>query len=337
MPVSYRDRYDRRHSPSSTVAAHRSDSPNLRILVHWNKIDIERGKPLLTELFYNTMNGFYLQALLKIIGISAASGITYSNGLIHLVSDNGNYLYEYPMATGQLTRHLLRDGAQTEQVAKAQKMDFEAIVERNDAVFVFGSGSTPAREVGFAVSKADRRIDTLQLHDLYEAMRLVAGIAPDDFNIEGAAAYGTDWLFLNRGNGPSGRNVLFTVHGPNLTKNFQLAFDEIDLPLIDGLSFGFSDATVGGDTLYFIATAEAGQSTYHDGQVGGSLFGAIDLESRKLLSTQVISRSQKFEGITSYPAESDGVSFLLCEDNDNATDTATVYRLDVPLCRSYVN
>lgn len=275
------------------------------------------------------MNGFYLQALLKIIGISAASGITYSNGLIHLVSDNGNYLYEYPMATGQLTRHLLRDGKQTEQVAKAQKMDFEAIVERDDALYVFGSGSTSARELGFTVSKTDQRIDTLHLHSLYSAMRLVAGIAPDDFNIEGVATYGSDWLFLNRGNGPLGRNVLFTVHGASLTDNYQLSYDEIDLPAVDGLSFGFSDATVAGDTLYFIATAEGGQSTYHDGEVGGSLFGAIDLESRKVMSTRVISRSQKFEGITSFPAESGSISFLLCEDNDSTSDTATIYRLDV--------
>src|SRR5690606_8965893 len=104
------------------------------------------------------MNGFYLRALLKIIGISAASGITYSNGLIHLVSDNSNYLYEYPMATGQLTRHLLKNGAQTEQVAKAHKMDFEAVVERDDTFFIFGSGSTPARELGFVVSKTNQQI-----------------------------------------------------------------------------------------------------------------------------------------------------------------------------------
>ncbi|MGV3761956.1 DUF6929 family protein [Parapedobacter sp.] len=277
------------------------------------------------------MSGFYLQALLKIIGISAASGISYSDGLIHLVSDNGNYLYEYPLATGLLSRHLLRDGIPTEQVAKAQKMDLEAILERDDAIYVFGSGSTPARELGFAISKADKRIDTLPLHDLYEAMRSVAGIGPDDFNIEGTAAHGADWLFLNRGNGPGGRNVLFTVHGINLTENFQLSYDEIDLPVIDGLSYGFSDATVAGDTLYFIATAEAGNSTYHDGEVGGTLFGAIDLLGRTTAFTRVISRSQKFEGIASYTTASGMASFLLCEDNDDATDTATVYRLDVEL------
>src|SRR5690606_31968456 len=246
--------------------------------------------------------GYHLQALFKIIGISAASGIIYSNGLIHLVSDNSNYLYEYPMAKGELTRHLLKDGSHTEQVGKAQKLDLEAIVEQNDTIYVFGSGSTPARELGFAVSKAGHRIDTLQLHALYDSMRSVSGISVDDFNIEGVAVHGTDWLFLNRGNGPGGRNGVFTVRGTSLTENFHVSYEKIDLPMIDGMSFGFSDATVAGDTLYFIATAEAGGSTYHDGEVGGSLFGAIDLESRRLLSSRVISRSRKFEGITSYPA-----------------------------------
>lgn len=82
------------------------------------------------------------------------------------------------------------------------------------------------------------------------AMRSVAGIEPDDFNIEGAAAHGADWQFLNRGNEPGRGNVLFAVHEAGLTENFQLSFDEIGLPVIDGLSFGFSDATVAGDTLY---------------------------------------------------------------------------------------
>ncbi|SKB38303.1 hypothetical protein SAMN05660226_01055 [Parapedobacter luteus] len=275
------------------------------------------------------MNGFYLQALLKIVGISAASGITFSDGLIRLVSDNSNYLYEYPLDTGQLTRYLLKDGEHTEQVAKAWKMDLEAIVERDDATYVFGSGSTPARELGFAVSKTDRRTDTLQLHALYDVMRSAAGIGPDDFNIEGVAVYGADWLFLNRGNGPGGRNVLFTVHGPSLTENPQVSYEEIDLPMMDGLPFGFSDATVAGDTLFFIATAEAGQSTYHDGEVGGSLFGAIDLGSRKLLYSRIISRTHKFEGIARYPTETGSVAFLLCEDDDSTTDTTTIYRLDV--------
>ena len=276
------------------------------------------------------MNGFYLQALLKIIGISAASGITYSNGLIHLVSDNGNYLYEYPMATGQLTRYLLKDGAQTEQVAKAQKMDLEAIVDWNDAFYMFGSGSTPARALGFAVAKTDRRVDTLDLRDLYDAMRATAKIGADDFNIEGVAAYREDWLFLNRGNGPGARNVIFTVGGSDLTEDFQLSVEEFDLPVIDGLPTGFSDATVVGDTLFFIATAGEGQSTYEDGKVGGTLFGSIDLQSRKIGTTLVISQSHKFEGITPYPTEDGALSFLLCEDDDGVTDTATIYRLDVP-------
>lgn len=162
-------------------------------------------------------------------------------------------------------------------------------------------------------------------------MRRTAGIESHDFNIEGVAAYKDDWLFLNRGNGPGGRNVLFIVNGASLTDTFQLSYKDVNLPVINGLSFSFSDATVAGDTLYFIATAEAGNSTYDDGEVGGRLFGIFDLKIQKIVSTQLISRSQKFEGITSYPPESGNVSFLLCEDNDHSSDTSTVYRLDVAL------
>ena len=275
------------------------------------------------------MKEFCLQALFKVLGISAASGLLYTDGLIHLVSDNSNYLYEYHVAHRRLEKYLLKEGQQTQQVSKAEKMDIEAIVNKEGVLYVFGSGSTPSREFGFSIFKGNKQISPIHLGRLYEAMRSIAQIDRGDFNIEGVVQYKNTWLFLNRGNGPAGRNVIFTVHGNDLTKGFRLAFDEVCLPQTGGKSFGFSDATIVADKLFFIATSEEGKSTYHDGKVGGTLFGALDIASKQIGFTCMVSESQKFEGITLYKAEADKTCFLLCEDDDGSSDSTAIYRLDV--------
>lgn len=272
---------------------------------------------------------FYLQTLLKIFGISAASGIEYTDGRIYLISDNSNYLYEYQMANDMLSRHVLLQRSDMEQIKKSEKMDLEAIHIKDDIVYILGSGSTPIRELGFSFSKKDRQINTIQLNNLYQNMREIADIDPSDFNIEGITQYGNNWLFLNRGNGPGGRNVIFDVKGHSLTNDFQISSYEINLPQLNGLSFGFSGAAVIGNSLCFIATAEEGKSTYEDGKVGGTLFGIINLNTMEIQFNQIISQSQKFEGISLYQLQNDTASFLLCEDDDGATDTASIFKLDI--------
>ena len=280
----------------------------------------------LTEI---KMNEFYLNIFLKIFGISAASGIEYTENRIYLISDNSNYLYEYQIANDTLSKHVLMQKSPMEQIKKSEKMDLEAIHIKGDTVFVLGSGSTPIRELGFSVSKKDRQINTIQLSNLYQNMRKNANIDPSDFNIEGITQYRNNWLFLNRGNGPGGRNVIFDVIGDSLTDDFQISSYEINLPQINGLSFGFSGATVIGNSLCFIATAEEGKSTYEDGKVGGTLFGIINLNTKEIQFNQIISQSQKFEGISLYDLQNDTASFLLCEDDDGTTDTSSIFKLDI--------
>nr|WP_313368181.1 hypothetical protein [Sphingobacterium mizutaii] len=218
-----------------------------------------------------------------------------------------------------------------ERIAKPQKLDLEAMVLTDDRIYTFGSGSTSARERGFSISTNDWSTTELDLGNLYSAMKKSANISSSDFNIEGAAMHGNSWLFLNRGNGPSGRNVIFKVDGDDLINDFVITCFDIDLPQIDGLLFGFSGASVVDDSLYFIATAEEGLSTYEDGEIGGTVFGKFDLINLRIDHCQKISNDQKFEGITYYELQPDMISFLLCEDSDGSSDLTTIYRLDFKL------
>ncbi|HUH73737.1 MAG TPA: hypothetical protein VLZ75_04960 [Chitinophagales bacterium] len=278
------------------------------------------------------MKNFTIQPLLKINGVSSASGISYSDGTIRLISDESNYLYEHNISENKTSRILLLDGAQTEQIIKAEKLDLESLTERDGLVYTFGSGSTPIRETGFSVNSKNQEVNSITLHHLYASMRTVAKIEQEDFNIESVTHDDKDWIFLNRGNGPGNRNVLIKVHGASLETNFQLSFTEFELPQMKDLPFGFSDATVVKNHLYFIATAEAGTSTYHDGEVGGSMIGIINLDNMKIEFTELISDHQKFEGITFYQQESDNnISFLLCEDNDDYILESTIFQINLHL------
>lgn len=274
------------------------------------------------------MHEFYLKEFLDIPGISSASGIEFLEGQIYIVSDNSNYLYDYRITDNQLDRQVLLQSPQMERIAKPQKLDLEAMLLTEDRIYTFGSGSTAARERGFSISRNDWNSTELDLRNLYCAMKKSANISSSDFNIEGVAMHGNSWLFLNRGNGPAGRNVIFKVDGDDLINDFVITCFDIDLPQIGGLLFGFSGAAVLGNSLYFIATAEEGLSTYEDGKIGGTVFGKFDLINMRIDHCQKISNNQKFEGITYYELQSQMISFLLCEDSDGSSDLTTIFRLD---------
>ena len=91
-------------------------------------------------------------------------------------------------------------------------------------------------------------------------------------------------MFLNRGNGPKNANYIYVVQGKNLVDDFNIYYFEFDLPKIDDVPTGFSDATRINNTLFFIATSEGVTSTYDDGAIKGSIFGAIDLKKMKTKS-----------------------------------------------------
>lgn len=274
------------------------------------------------------MHEFYLKEFLDIPGISSASGIEFWEGQIYIVSDNSNYLYDYRITDNQLDRQVLLQSPQMERIAKPQKLDLEAMLLTEDRIYTFGSGSTAARERGFSISRNDWNSTELDLRNLYSAMKKSANISSSDFNIEGVAMHGNSWLFMNRGNGPAGRNVIFKVDGDDLINDFVITSFDIDLPQIDGLLFGFSGAAVLDDSLYFIATAEEGLSTYKDGKIGGTVFGKLNLINIRIDHFQKISNDQKFEGITYYESQPLMISFLLCEDSDGSSDLTTIYRLD---------
>lgn len=278
------------------------------------------------------MKKYLITSWLKIVGITAASGLAFQNNELILVSDNSNALYHYFINNDSLAKYSLDNNEIKDKLPKAEKLDLEAFTIFNNEWYAFGSGSKENRNTAFAYNKTTSQSTKIDLKSLYDEMKSFSELGNDDFNIEAVTTYNNDWYFLNRGNGPKNANYIYVVQGKNLTDEYNLFFYEFNLPKIDNVSSGFSAATVLNNTLFFIATAEDSTSTYNDGTVKGSLFGAIDLKKMKLLFTEKISEHNKFEGMTIVEHNNKQVTFALCEDVDNEdSNEAEIYKLVVDL------
>jgi hypothetical protein len=272
------------------------------------------------------MEKFTLELLFQIIGIGSASGLIYKDNNLFIIGDNSGYLYEYSIESKNLQRHQIVENA-GENIVKSEKPDFEAITHFEDTLYVFGSGSTEKRNSMVEINTVEKEIRTNDLKDLYGVMQSFGEIKPEDFNIEGAIYTGEEWYLLNRGNGKSAKNVLFTVQGKNLINEYSIVTNNYKLPKIKGVRSSFTDAVVLDDKIYFLSTSEKTDSTYDDGEILGSFIGCIDTKTMKIDFTKKISDTHKFEGLTVYKNSADSIEFLLCEDRDTEILETAIYKL----------
>jgi hypothetical protein len=276
------------------------------------------------------MQKFQLELLFHIIGIGSASGLLFNGSSLYLISDNSNILYNYNINTKILDKTTLVTGANplVENMAKKDKPDFEAICANGDELYLFGSGSTDKRNTIAHINiKTKEVLPAIDATDLYLTMQDFSGINATNFNIEAAVNDGDTWYLFNRGNGPKGQNGVFTLTGNMADTSFQILYNPVKLPKINGARSSFTDAVKVGNKLYFLAAAEKSNSTYDDGEVAGTVVGYIDIEKMKVKDTHVISFKNKFEGLTLYNETAKTIEFLLCEDTDSDMTESDIYNL----------
>ncbi|XID75420.1 DUF6929 family protein [Alkanindiges sp. WGS2144] len=279
------------------------------------------------------MINFSLQEFCDIDGIGAASGLLIEQGQLFLVSDHASYLYQYHLKQQQLERIALVAQAQ-DIIAKKDKFDIEALLKKDDTLWMFGSGSTRQRNQAFSYHLSTHQLSMIDLGDLYQQFKQVAGFGDDALNIEGVIYHAGQWLFFQRGNGASAINGVFTVVGEQLTGPQHVGFTAVPLPQIQQVTASFTDAILVNEQIYFLAAVENSASTYDDGEVLGCFIGCMDLMTKQVKFTQHISSHHKFEGLALYQqtgAEktSHSLTFLLCEDNDTEQLTTTIYQLNL--------
>lgn len=272
-----------------------------------------------------------LLLLFEVFGVNAASGIYQEDNQVYIISDNSPYLYHYDIKSTKTNKVLLDSSSRAEIVKKKDKLDLEAICSVGDELVIVGSGSRSNRENAFLYHKKTGKVQKQSLTPLYNALRKASGLDYQDFNIEGVAFKQGLWYFMNRGNGPKNKNLVFSFKGD---RNLQIVPQNIevhsfDLPMVQGCVSGFSDAVLVDDKLYYVATAEDEASTYLDGEVKGSFMGYIDLNKWTLGPIQEIAKEKKIEGLAFFKKSSSVKTFMICEDPDNSKRESTlVYAFD---------
>lgn len=281
--------------------------------------------------------------------LPAASAIVCFGQKLFLIGDSSQYLHRIDEAGSYCRFPLLPDtDPAMEPLAKKQKADFESLMldSARTALLVLPSGSKENRCLGMEVSLSKagdtgnechvtRRID---FAPLFSRVMEYARIDAEDFNIEGGGPRGEGhWFLLNRGNGPQARNLLVLLEGSDLPASQPVAQYPLDLPVLkgesgnegEGVKASVTDGCIIGNSLYVVAAAEAGTSTYSDGEVNGSLIARYDLENFALQAWCLLPGRMKFEGISALeePAAPHELSLLLCADNDDPTQAGAVYRI----------
>lgn len=285
----------------------------------------------------------------RIPDLPSASGIEILGPTAYVIGDDSPYLYLLDAATlAVLSRVALFDTAAfgTGRIPKATKPDLEALAaltwpDGRAGVLVLGSGSTPAREVGWFVPVSGGPPLRVDLGPLYQQLRahLPAGVV---LNLEAAATTETELLLFQRTVGRADAALLFALPlapvlhqlagtaGAKVPTPRQLVFE---LPQIDGCPAGFSGATFVHGHLFVSASVENTTDAVLDGAVLGSFVGVVDVPAQKATFARLAWADGrpyhgKVEGLAVRLQLPDGrLELLLVTDDDAGGSTAATAHL----------
>ncbi len=259
--------------------------------------------------------------------VRAASGLAVLDGKLLVIQDDAAFI---AIVDGEDVDAIMLPGGPGRrrrfEVAlgnKLDKLDLEACLVDAGELLAFGSGSLPVRET--ICHWRTTGVTITALPELYASVRgAVGGV----LNIEGAVRVGDElWLF-HRGNtgtndpGPTVVRISFTAFRAHLDDGpvpDVIAVDRYDLGAIDGVAFGFTDATAQDDQVVFVCAAEASADAIADGAVLGSRLGVIapgDAGSiRCAVLAAIDGQPLKVEGLAIMPGQRDRVWVTLDPDD----------------------
>jgi hypothetical protein len=275
--------------------------------------------------------------------LSAASGLVRLGDTLYVVADDEPAIAVFELGRRPLPaeptalsgRLIALDEAELPHdfhERKAAKPDLESLcLLPGDTLFTLGSGATERRERGWLLPLGGEPAE-VSLGDLYAALREHLA----DLNVEGAAvARGSLWL-AQRGNGKHGRNAIVELDLDTALRDLreQRAIDpaairgitEHQLGEVEGVALSFSDLSPLPDgRLLFCAVAEAGESTYLDGECVGAALGVLSAGGVERLEPLV--EPYKIEGV-SVPG---GEELMLVADADDPAAPAPLLAASLPL------
>jgi hypothetical protein len=209
---------------------------------------------------------------------------------------------------------------------KKKKHDIEALVllPQQNKLLLVPSGSTPARQRGAIMGQLGQFENEVSFHHLFSELSKEF----NELNIEGGVVIGDELYLFQRGNGPKNQNGIIILNLVAFLSNEKLKFKilPIDLGTLKGINLSFTDATVAGTKILFLAVAEDSNSTYFDGEVAGSVLGIMNPRG-EILCTTPLATSSKPEGLCYSSSEK---CFYVVTDDDNRELPSSLFRGHLP-------
>jgi hypothetical protein len=269
--------------------------------------------------------------------LSAASGVVRIGDVLYVVADDEPAIAVFDLERRPLTGELVPlDEAELpagHAERKAAKPDLESLcLLPGGALFTLGSGATERRERGWVVRPDGSAPEEISLSALYATLRKELA----DLNIEGAAVAGERLWLAQRGNGRHGENMLIELDLDEALAGIRSdravdssairGLSRHELGDVDGVPLTFSDLCPLPDgRLLFAAVAEAGESTYHDGECVGAALGVVDAGGVRRLDS--LAEPYKVEGVS----VRSGLDLLLVADADDPAVAAPLLAASLAL------
>ena len=279
--------------------------------------------------------------------VRAGSGLTWVGERLALIQDDANFIAMIDPVSLSVSAVTLPAGdgglRQFDDVRgnKKFKLDLESCTTLpgpdGPVLLAFGSGSKHRRR---RVATIDRwsesmpRVTIVDATALYEGLEAEASFAGSDMNIEGALFLVDRVRLFARGNGAVRGNRTPLNATCDLHLNALRAYladparhnvpransvEQYSLGTLEGITLGFTDATVMDQHVLYAAAAEASADAASDGDMPGSVLGIIPstgtLRQALLVDAAGTAVREKIEGIARSRTHADRVYMVIDGDD----------------------
>jgi hypothetical protein len=258
--------------------------------------------------------------------IAAASGLCLVDETFYIVADDDLSLLALPAGLDKKGKLItLFEGALPDDLKERKKVkpDIESIVylPLQKSLLCLPSGSQPNRFQGALVTLLDREVQKITFKNVF--LELVTHFT--ELNIEGAVILDDKIRLFQRGNGSLHQNAVIDMNLAAFLKDEVKDFSYVlvDLGKLGDVFLSFTDATLHNNECWFLAAAEATESTFFDGEFAGAILGTIN-------SKGVVEKSL----ILTMPSKPEGIAiqdntFYFVTDDDDRKKASKFYSLSI--------
>lgn len=246
--------------------------------------------------------------------IAAASGLALVENNFYVVSDDELTLIKMSSDFKMVEVISLFEGSLPEEVKARKKIkpDLETItyIESARSLLTLPSGSKNNRTKG-ALIGLDGKVEIKDFTKVYSYLTTQFS----ELNIEGAVILQNSIRLLQRGNGQSNENALIDLNLDFFLSDQieNLSIQKINLGSLNDCPLSFTDGFLYEGKLWFLAVAEATESTYLDGDFLGAILGCIEQDGT-ISKTINLDLQSKPEGLVIHNDE----YYVVTDDDDRS-------------------